>query len=81
MKDQIKPLFSDALLVCEQECLLDEIFSIDGCKMPTNASKEWSGTFSELQKRKEEIEGKIKVLVEDHIEKDKEESTVASRPN
>jgi len=77
MKDQIKPLFRDVLLVCEQEDLLGgTFFAIDGCKMPTNASKEWSGKFSELKKRKEKIEDKIKVLVEDHIEKDKEENTV-----
>jgi transposase len=77
MKDQIKPLFRDVLLVCEQEGLLGgTFFAIDGCKMPTNASKEWSGKFSELQKRKEKIEDKIKVLVEDHIAKDKEEDTI-----
>jgi len=77
MKDQIKPLFRDVLLVCEQEDLLGgTFFAIDGCKMPTNASKEWSGKFSELQKRKVKIEDKIKVLVEDHIEKDKEENTI-----
>jgi transposase len=77
LKDQIKPLFRDVLLVCDQEGLLGgTFFAIDGCKMPSNASKEWSGQFSELQKRKEKIEHKIKVLVEDHIEKDKEENTI-----
>ena len=76
MKDQIKPLFRDALLVCEQEGLLGgTFFAIDGCKMPSNASKELGGTFSELQNRKEKIEQKIKLLVEDHIEKDKKECT------
>jgi hypothetical protein len=50
--------------VCEQEGLLGgTFFAIDGCKMPSNASKEWSGKFSELQTRKEKIEDKIKVLV------------------
>jgi transposase len=74
MKEQIKPLFRDVLLVCEQEGLLGgTFFAIDGCKMPSNASKEWSGKVSELQKRKEKIEYKIKVLVEGHIENDKEE--------
>jgi len=77
MKNQIKPLFRDILLVCDQEGLLGgTFFAIDGCKMPSNASKEWSGKVSELKKRKQKIEHKIKVLVEDHIEKDKEESTV-----
>jgi len=81
MKDQIKPLFRDVLLVCEQEGLLGgTLFAVDGCKMPSNASREWSGKFSELQKRKEKIEHKIKVLVEDHIEKDKEENTEKGQP-
>ena len=76
MKGQIKPLFRDVLLVCEQEDLLGgSFFAIDGCKMPSNASKELGGTFRELQKRKDKIEHKIKVLVEDHIEMDKEENT------
>jgi len=84
LKDQIKPLFRDVLLVCDQEGLLGgTFFAIDGCKMPSNASKEWGGKFSELRKRKEKIEDKIKVLVEDHIEKDKEDTekgqTLASR--
>ena len=74
MKDQIKPLFRDVLLVCEQEHLLGgTFFAIDGCKMSSNASKEWSGNISELQNKKEKIEHKIKLLVEEHIEKDKEE--------
>ena len=52
MKDQIKPLFRDVLLVCEQEDLLGgTFFAVDGCKMPTNASKEWSGKFSELTEK------------------------------
>jgi transposase len=34
MKDQIKPLFSDILLVCDQEGLLGgTFFDIDGCKL------------------------------------------------
>ena len=74
MKDQIKPLFRDILLVCDQEGLLGgTFFAIDGCKMASNASKEWSGKISDLKKRKEKIEGKLKALVEDHIEIDKAE--------
>ena len=81
MKDQIKLLFRDVLLVCEQEGLLGgTFFAIDGCKMPSNASKELGGTFSELEKRKEKIEQKIKVLVEDHIKKDKRENTLKDQP-
>jgi hypothetical protein len=74
MKDQIKPLFRDILLVCDQAGFLGgSFFAIDGCKMASNASKQWSGKIKDLQKRKEKIERKITALVEDHIEIDKEE--------
>ena len=80
MKDQIKPLFRDILLVCEQEGLLGgTFFAIDGCKLSSNASKECSGKISDLQKRKEKIEGKLKALVEDHIQVDKDEYAVKQK--
>ena len=80
MKEQIKLLFADILLVCDQEGLLGgSFFAIDGCKMSSNASKEWSGKFSDLHKRKEKIESKLKALIEDHIEIDKEERAVKEK--
>jgi hypothetical protein len=80
MKDQIKPLFSDILLVCDQEGLLGgTFFAIDGCKLSSNASKEWSGKIKDLKKKKAKIEGKLKALVKDHIEIDKEEQAVKQK--
>jgi hypothetical protein len=32
------------------------MFALDGCKLRSNASKEWSGTFSGLLKKKQKIE-------------------------
>jgi transposase len=50
MKDQIKPLFRDILLVCDQESLLGgSFFAIDDCKMASNPSKDWSGKINDLQ--------------------------------
>jgi transposase len=80
MKDEILPLFRDILLVCEQENLLGgTFFAIDGCKLSSNASKECSGKISDLQKRKEKIEGKLKALVEDHIQVDKDEQAAKQK--
>jgi transposase len=77
MKDQIKPLFSDILLVCDQEGLLGgTFFAIDGCKLSSNASKEWSGKIKDLKKKKQKIERKLTALVKDHIDIDKEERAV-----
>jgi transposase len=60
MKDEILPLFRDVLLACEEMNLLGgTMFALDGCKLPSNASKEWSGTIADLRKKKEKIETKV----------------------
>jgi transposase len=80
MKDQIKPLFTDILLVCDQEGLLGgTFFAIDGCKLSSNASKEWSGKIKDLKKKKQKIERKLTALVEDHIDIDKEQRAVKQK--
>ncbi len=74
MKNEILPLFRDILLVCEQENLLGgTFFALDGLKLPGNASKRWSGTLSDISKKKEKIEQKIKGLLEEQISADKED--------
>jgi len=74
MKDQILPLFCDILLVCEQENLLGgTFFALDGVKLPSNASKESSGSISELQKKKDKIHKKVKRLLKDQIVADKDD--------
>jgi transposase len=71
MKDEILPLFRDILLVCQEMDLLGgTFFALDGLKLPSNASKEWSGTRSELQRKKERIEAKVKELLEEHVQED-----------
>lgn len=75
MKDEILPLFTDILLVCEQENLLGgTFFALDGCKLSSNASKRWSGTISDIKKKKQKIEQKVKRLLEEQIEADRNES-------
>ena len=72
MKDEILPLFRDVLLVCEEMNLLGgTMFALDGCKLPSNASKEWSGTVAELWKKKEKIEAKVSQLLEEQIQTDR----------
>jgi transposase len=72
MKDEILPLFRDVLLVCEEMNLLGgTMFALDGCKLPSNASKEWSGTFPELHKKKQKIETKVAQLLEEQMQADR----------
>jgi transposase/uncharacterized protein YdcH (DUF465 family) len=80
MKDEILPLFRDVLLVCDQMDLLGgTFFALDGLRLPSNASKKWSGTLEELQGRKERMEAKVERLLEEHAEQDKDgEDAVSS---
>jgi transposase len=72
MKDEILPLFRDVLLVCEEMNLLGgTMFALDGCKLPSNASKEWSGTLSEIRKKKEKIEAKVAQLLAEQMQTDR----------
>ena len=76
MKDEILSLFRDVLLICEEMNLLGgTMFALDGCKLPANASKEWSGTFPELHKKKQRIEAKVAQLLEEQMENDREDSS------
>jgi len=72
LKEEIKPLFRDVLLVCEEMKLLGGTeFSLDGCKLPSNASMRWSGTFSTLKEKKEKIERRVAYILEEQIEADR----------
>jgi transposase len=71
MKAEILPLFRDILLVCQEMDLLGgTFFALDGLKLPSNASKEWSGTRSELHRKKERLEAKVKELLAKHVQED-----------
>ena len=72
--EQIEDLFTMVLMICNEEGLLGGThFSIDGLKLSSNASKEWSGTFEDLKKKKEALRRKIKEIVREHKDTDKKE--------
>lgn len=57
----IEQLFEQILLVYHPQSLLDnELFAIDGCKMPSNAAKEWSGTLKELEQKRDKLKRQIR---------------------
>ena len=77
MKDEILSIFRDILLVCEEQDLLGgTYFALDGLKLPSNAAKEWSGTFDDLRRKQEKLEEKVKSLLEQHTTVDKEGEAV-----
>lgn len=68
-EERIVSLFTQVLLVCEEEGLLGGThFSLDGLKLPSNASKEWSGTHADLHKKQEKLKKKVKEAVREHRE-------------
>ena len=79
MKDEILPLFRDVLLVCEEmELLGGTLFALDGCKLSSNASKEWSGTISDLAKKRDKLEAKVSQLLKEQIEEDRNDGDAGS---
>jgi transposase len=74
MENEITHLFNRVLLICDKLNLIGkEMFSIDGCKMPSNASKEWSGTKAELMAKKRKMENAVRHMLKKHRERDKSE--------
>ena len=64
---EIVKLFLEVLLVCdEQELIGREMFAIDGCKLPSNASKEWSNTRAGFKKKAAKMEKAIGRMLEKH---------------
>ena len=71
MTDEIAPLFLEVLMICDEMGLIGrEMFAIDGCKLPSNASKEWSGTKAELKHKADKMQGAIRYLLNKHREED-----------
>ena len=72
LKGHIIDIFVNVILFCEEMGLLGEThLSLDGLKLPSNASKEHSGTFKDLKKKRAKLKGKIKDLVREHRQLDK----------
>ena len=71
MDKEITRLFLQVLLVCDQQQLIGkEMFAIDGCKLPSNAGKEWSGTRVDFQKKVVKLEDAIGHMVAKHRQQD-----------
>ncbi|MBI4691024.1 MAG: transposase [Nitrospirae bacterium] len=68
---EIIRLFLEVLMTCDEMGLIGkDMFAVDGCKMPSNASKEWSGTKEELRHKKEKMEQAIRQILKRHKEAD-----------
>ncbi len=69
--EEITELFGQVVLMCDELGLIGkEMFAIDGCKLPSNASKEWSGTHAELKKKRQKIDRAVRRMIARHREED-----------
>ena len=65
--EAIQAVFREVLLVCEAAGLIGrEHFAIDGVKLPSNASKEWSGRIDELQAKVAKLDRAIERMLAAH---------------
>ena len=75
---EIIDLFQQVLLVCDESELIErKMFAIDGCKLPSNASREWSGTHEELARKSKKMRDAVKVMLVKHKDNDGNSTTEA----
>lgn len=73
MDDEIVVLFRNVLMICDELKLIGgDMFAIDGCKLPSNASKGWSGTKQELKQKKRKLEKAARAMLKRHRTEDAE---------
>src|SRR5687768_5989089 len=69
--DEIAKVFAQVLLVCDRQGLIGrQMFAFDGVKLPSNASKERSGTHAELRHRAERLDKAARKMIELHRSRD-----------
>ena len=79
-QDEIVSIFRDVVLVCDEQGLIGkQMFAVDGVKLPSNASKEWSGTLAEFENKALKLEQALQKLVQRHRELDAQSEDVDLR--
>ena len=77
---EINQLFREVLLTCDELGLIGkDMFAIDGCKLPSNASKEWSGTRADFEKKAAKMERAIGNILKKHREEDRHQTEAKVR--
>lgn len=72
LEGRLERIFAEVLFVCHEEGLLSGThLSLDGVKLPGNASREGSGTFAELKWKADKLRRKVKESVAEHRRQDR----------
>ena len=78
MPNEIVSVFTDVLMFASEVGLIGkDTFAIDGCKLPSSASKESSGTFKELRKKQRKLEQAAQRIIARHRVRDTDEAASA----
>jgi len=65
--EEMNSVFHKVLMICCQSGLVGkEHFAIDGCKLPSDAAKEWSGTHADLKKKSDKLKTMAQKIIEHH---------------
>lgn len=68
-------LFHKVLLICCKSGLVGkEHFAIDGCKLPSDASKQWSGTHKDLRKKSDKLKRSAQKIIDRHLSNDNQKN-------
>ena len=71
LADDIARVFTQILYLCDRRGLIGrEMFAIDGVKLPSNASKQKSGTRADFEHQAAKLEAAARVMLERHREED-----------
>lgn len=72
LQGELPAIFAEVLMVCHEEGLLDGTrFAVDGLKLPADASREWSGTFKELKRKRDKFTKRARALMKEHKRRDR----------
>lgn len=78
LDERATALFKEIILVCDEMGLIGrDMFAVDGCKLPSNASKEWSGTKADFKRKSDKLEKAIDRIIKKHREIDDTENKAA----
>lgn len=71
LADDIARVFTQVLYLCDRQGLIGrEMFAIDGVKLPSNASKQRSGTRADFAHQAAKLEAAARVMLERHRDAD-----------
>lgn len=74
MHQEVTSVFTDVLLYAGELNLIgQDTFAIDGCKLPGNASKQWSGTLKDLRHKQKKLKAAARKIVARHQAQDTQE--------